>query len=116
MNDDMLALANKYRVEVGEKIGWSNVEFRKDRTQDMKLDLDLLDQHLREHPVQGANAFMELEEHAKRLRITRPLVPSESVDVVVSNCVLSLVDTDQKKQLFESAAKWRSCSNLRPSE
>ena len=101
MNDDMLALARKYTAEVGERIGWSNVEFRKGRIQDMKLDLDLLDQHLREHPVQGANAFMELEEYAKQLRITRPLVPSESVDVVVSNCVLNLVDSDQKKQLFQ---------------
>lgn len=101
MNDDMLALARKYKDEVGQRIGWHNVDFRKGRIQDMKLDLELLDQHLQAHPVQGVNAFMELEEHAKQLRQTRPLVPTESVDVVVSNCVLNLVDTDQKKQLFQ---------------
>lgn len=56
---------------------------------------------LERYPVQGANAFMELEEYAKQLRITRPLIPSESIDVLVSNCVLIMVDTEQKKQLFE---------------
>ena len=80
MNDDMLALARKYTVEVGQRIGWSNVEFRKGRIQDMKLDLEALDQYLREHPVQGVNAFMELEEYAKQLRQTRPLIPSDSIN------------------------------------
>ena len=101
MNDDMLGLARKYKDEVGAKIGWSNVDFRKGRIQDMQLDLELLEEYLRTHPVQDANGFLALEEQIKHLRQHRPLIPSESVDVVVSNCVLNLVDTSQKKQLFQ---------------
>jgi len=38
---------------------------------------------------------------AAELRVTHPLVADESVDVVVSNCVLNLVEPRAKRQLFE---------------
>ena len=101
MNDEMLGLAQKYRQEVGDKVGYHNVEFRKGRIQDLKLDLEKLDAYLQSHPVTGANGYMEMEQHAKELRRTQPLVETGSVDVVVSNCVLNLVDQDLKKQLFQ---------------
>ena len=31
-NEEMLALAEKYRFEIGERIGYHNIEFRKGRT------------------------------------------------------------------------------------
>ena len=39
MTDDMLALANSARPKVAEAIGYSNVEFRKGKIQDMRLDV-----------------------------------------------------------------------------
>ena len=38
---------------------------------------------------------------AEELRVKHPLVASDSVDVVVSNCVLNLVEPKAKRQLFE---------------
>ena len=40
-------------------------------------------------------------ELATELRLTHPLVETESVDVVVSNCVLNLVEPQDKRQLFQ---------------
>jgi arsenite methyltransferase len=99
-NREMLALSRKYLGEVGERIGWHNVEFRRGKIQDLALDLDLVEGWLREHPVRGADDLQALEEECRRLRAERPLVASASVDVVVSNCVLNLVRDDDKPALL----------------
>lgn len=101
MNDEMLALARTYQRQVGESIGWQNVEFRKGRIQDLALDLDRLDTDLQSHPVDNASAFLAIEARAEELRVTHPLVAPDSVDVVVSNCVLNLVNPRDKARLFD---------------
>ncbi len=100
MTDAMLEVARRNAPLVAERIGFSNVEFRKGRIQDLALDLDALDSELRARPVNGANAFLETEALVQRLRRERPLVADDSVDVVVSNCVLNLVEPAAKPQLF----------------
>ena len=65
INDEMLALAEKYKSQIGDELGFHNVEFRRGHIQDLK-----------------------------------PIIESDSIDVVVSNCVLNLVATEQKAQLF----------------
>jgi arsenite methyltransferase len=91
-NDDMLALARKHQQTVGDRIGYHNVGFRKGRIQDLGLDLERLDAELKSRPFDGANAFLAAESLAEDLRVRSPLVATETVDVVVSNCVLNLVD------------------------
>jgi ubiquinone/menaquinone biosynthesis C-methylase UbiE len=100
MNDDMLALARKHQRAVGDAIGHHNVEFRKGRIQDLALDLERLDAELQARPIDSADAFLAVETLAEELRMRRPLVADDSVDVVVSNCVLNLVDPRAKAQLF----------------
>jgi len=99
-NDDMLQLARSAQPLVADNIGFSNVEFRKGRIQDLKLNLDLLDRRLNEHPVSSAADWLRLGDHADHLRATAPLVEDDSVDVVVSNCVLNLVHEADRRQLF----------------
>ena len=100
MTDAMLEVARRNAPVVAERIGFSNVEFRKGRIQDLALDLDALDAELSARPIAGANAFLETEALVQRLRRERPLVADDSVDVVVSNCVLNLVEPAAKPQLF----------------
>jgi ubiquinone/menaquinone biosynthesis C-methylase UbiE len=100
MNTDMLALAHRYQREVGDRIGWHNVEFKRGRIQDLALDLDALDSWLGEHPVDDASALRVLEGEQVRLRKEEPLIADDSVDVIVSNCVLNLVSEVQKATLF----------------
>lgn len=100
MNDDMLGVARKHMKAVGDALGYHNVDFRKGRIQDLALDLEKLDEELRHHPIQTADAFLAAEARAEDLRVRHPLVQDDSVDVVVSNCVLNLVDSKSKNQLF----------------
>jgi len=101
MTDDMLEVANRNAPIVAERIGYSNVEFRKGRIQDLALDLDLLDRELRANPIADAASYLLADELAADLRVKQPLVESESIDVVVSNCVLNLVESRMKRQLFD---------------
>ena len=100
MNDDMLAIARKHQRAVGDAIGFHNVEFRKGRIQDLALDLEKLDADLHAHPITSAEAYLAADARAEELRVTQPLIATEAVDVVVSNCVLNLVDQRAKQQLF----------------
>ncbi len=100
MTDEMLDVARRNAPLVAEKTGFANVEFRKGRIQDLALDLDRLDETLREHPVGSANGFLDALERAEELRMRDPLIPAASIDVVVSNCVLNLVGKADRTQLF----------------
>ncbi|MSU35757.1 MAG: methyltransferase domain-containing protein [Pedosphaera sp.] len=100
MNDDMLQMARKYAPVVGQAIGFHNVEFRKGRIQDLALDLERLDADLKSNPIQDANSFLAAGARAEELRLTAPLIAENSVDVVISNCVLNLVEPQAKQQLF----------------
>ncbi len=100
-SDEMLALAGKYRRSIGERIGYHNVEFRKGRIQDLRLDLTLVDSYLAENPVASVSDLARFNDYCVMIKAERPLMADESIDVVLSNCVLNLVRPEDKEQLFE---------------
>lgn len=100
MTDDMLDVARRAAPVVAERIGYANVEFLKGRIQDLALDLQRFEQHLAAQPAADANGWLAAEAAANRLRREHPLVPDASVDVIVSNCVLNLVEPQLKEQMF----------------
>ena len=99
-NDEMLSLARKHQPAIGDRLGFHNVEFRKGKIQDLRLDLTLFERYLAEHPVSTSSDWLQAEEHANLLRQSAPLVADNSVDAVVSNCVLNLVRIEDRQQLF----------------
>ena len=101
MTDDMLEVARRNTPVVAERLGFANVEFRKGRIQDLGLDLEKLDTELQQSPIAGVDTYLRAQELAADLRVKHPLVATESVDVVVSNCVLNLVEPADKRQLFQ---------------
>jgi ubiquinone/menaquinone biosynthesis C-methylase UbiE len=101
MTDEMLEVARRNAPTVAERIGYGNVEFRKGRIQDLALDLELLERHLKENPIDNAASFLAANMLAEELRLKHPLVACDSVDVVISNCVLNLVEPKSKRQLFD---------------
>ncbi len=101
MTDAMLEVARRNAPIVAERTGFANVEFRKGRIQDLALDLEKLDAELRARPIASADAFLAAEDLAQELRVKHPLVATETIDVVVSNCVLNLVEPCAKRELFE---------------
>ena len=100
MTPEMLEIARQSTPEVAKRVGFANVEFRRGRIQDLALDLDTLDRILADEPVRDADGLFAAEAVADDLRRTEPMVEDESVDVVVSNCVLNLVDGRDKRRLF----------------
>ena len=100
MNDEMLAVARRNAPEVARRLQYANVEFRKGKIQDLALDLEKLEAWLTESPVQTAADLGRLESTIERLRAAEPLIPDDSIDVVVSNCVLNLVKPQDKQKLF----------------
>lgn len=101
MNNDMLALARKYQGEMAAKLGYDNVSFRKGYIQDLALDVDAMERYLIEHPVAGFESYQALESWKQVQMQERPLIPDNSVDLVISNCVLNLVADAQKAQLVK---------------
>jgi len=99
-NREMLGLARKYQLQVAERLGFSNVDFRYGLIQDLQLDLDLLGQYLAKRPVSDPSDWLSLRNLEERLRREQPLAADESVDCVVSNCVLNLVRQQDRRQLF----------------
>ena len=99
-NDEMLSLARKYQGEMADKLGYRNTEFIKGKIQDLKLPLDKLQTWLQHNPVSSVDAIGNYEAECDRLRQQEPLVAENSVDVVISNCVLNLVRPQDKQQLF----------------
>ncbi|MCB9800380.1 MAG: methyltransferase domain-containing protein [Candidatus Omnitrophica bacterium] len=95
-NPTMLALARKYQKEVGARIGWHNVEFLRGRIQDLRTNLDALDQSLQKTPICSVEDYLTMQESLPHSQ----LVPDDSIDVIVSNCVLNLVRPEDKRGLF----------------
>lgn len=100
-NLEMLGLANKYRGEITEKIGYENVEFRYGKIQDLKLNLSLVDEYLQQNPIKTADDFFKYESFIAKIKAEKPLIADDSVDIALSNCVLNLVKPEDKEQLFQ---------------
>lgn len=99
MTDEMLDLAGKYRDEMAEKIGGKKVSFRKGYIQDLALDLRATETWLEENPEESIDspALQAWQEQQKK---ETPLVNSDSVSLVVSNCVLNLVAEEHRVQMI----------------
>ena len=99
-NDEMLDLARRSSAAVAEQVGYANVSFMRGQIQDLALDHDKLGDWLAGNPIRSIQDLQRLEEEKDRLRRCQPMVKDDSVDIVVSNCVLNLVHDDHKPQLI----------------
>ncbi len=100
-NREMLALAHQSAPKVAENIGYNNVEFRIGNIQDLALNLTLIENWLADHPIKTREDLLALDAEQKRLRKEQPLVADNSIDIVLSNCVLNLVSEEDRLQMFQ---------------
>ncbi len=99
-NPAMLDLARKYQRQVGERIGWHNVTFLRGKIQDLKTNLEFVEKLIVKKSIKSMSDYEGFQSKAEELRRTQTLIADESVDVIVSNCVLNLVRSADKKELF----------------
>lgn len=101
MTDAMLALARKYQDEMADKLGGRRVDFYKGYIQDLALDVNAMEAYLAKYPVRTAGDLDELQQWQRKQRQDQPLIKDNSIDLVVSNCVLNLVNDEEKQQLIK---------------
>ena len=100
INPDMLELARRSQPVVAERIGYDNIEFRCGRIQDLAIDMEEFAARLETVDLHGTAGAMLCFQIPDELRRTKPMIADNSVDCVVSNCVLNLVDPADRRQLF----------------
>ncbi|MCA9321379.1 MAG: methyltransferase domain-containing protein, partial [Planctomycetes bacterium] len=95
---EMLALSRGAVDEVTQNLGLAapTVEFRAGHIENLRVGLDRLHAWLGDHEIRGYDDLEALEAYLD----AEPLVADESVDLVVSNCVLNLVADHRKEQLL----------------
>ncbi len=101
MNNDMLALARQYQPEMAEKLGADRVEFVKGLIQDLAVDLDAVDQQLVHYPINDAESLLRHQSWQQMQSTNKPLIEDNTIDLVVSNCVLNLVQDSDKTKMIE---------------
>ena len=100
MNDDMLALARRHQKEMALKLGGDRVRFVKGYIQDLALDLEATNEYLRKNPTRDAEDLVALQTFQAQQRAQSPLIHDSSVDVVISNCVLNLVNESDRAMMM----------------
>lgn len=100
MTDDMLELSRRTAPVIAESVGYANVEFKRGHIEDLKTDLDQLNTWLAANPVTDAGGMERMEEEILRMGQDTAMIADNSIDVIVSNCVLNLVSDSKKKQMF----------------
>ena len=93
-------LSSFSKAEVVKKMWYDNIEFKHWYIQDLKTDLDKVDELIKKSNLKSASDYKKLNEEIELLK-KLPMVPDNSIDVIVSNCVLNLVSDDLKKNLFK---------------
>ena len=101
MTNDMLALARRHQADMAEKLGGDRVEFRKGYIQDLALNVNSLEKKLLDMPVNSPEALNQLESWKEKQRQREPMIGDDSVTLVISNCVLNLVDKKDRQQMIE---------------
>ncbi len=105
MNPDMLSLARKYQQEMAEKIGGDRVRFHRGFIQDLALDVEKTDFFLKDHPVRSTDDWLAFQSWQEEQRALYPLIPDNSIDLVVSNCVLNLVRDSEKERMIREIVR-----------
>lgn len=101
MNDDMLELARKYQQEMTDKLGYDIVDFRKGYIENLAVDLDAIQQYLSDNPIHNLADHQRLQRWQQSQTTNDPLIDNDTIDLVISNCVLNLVSDVQKPTMME---------------
>jgi arsenite methyltransferase len=100
VNPSMLELARSQQEEFADTIGFDNMQFCHANITDMKTDLDKIDALLSRGAIDSLEKFQAFERRKNEIFNANPMIPDNSIDVVVSNCVINLVRTGAKVNVF----------------
>lgn len=104
---EMLLKSRNAVGEVMSRLGFAapNVSFVHGNIENLRIDKDLLHSELEKSSITD---YDSLEALAQTLS-SSPLIPDESIDLVVSNCVLNLVADNRKRMLLDELYRVLKC-------
>lgn len=100
MTDEMLDLARRHQNTMAQKLDGNRVTFHKGYIQDLALDLQALEDYLAGRSVNTLEDWQKLQQWQQQQKSQQPLIADDSVDLVISNCVLNLVAKADRQQMI----------------
>ncbi|TWC11115.1 MULTISPECIES: methyltransferase domain-containing protein [unclassified Pseudomonas] len=100
-NDAMLSIARKALPEFSASVEAAPLAFRMGSAHDLALDLDQANDYLRSNAPSDVVGIQKYQDLADKLRHEKTLIADNSVDVVISNCVINLLADKDKNLVFQ---------------
>jgi ubiquinone/menaquinone biosynthesis C-methylase UbiE len=101
VNESMLELARNAYDEFKNFSHASPIQFSLGSAHDLALDLEQANWFLKQNPPSNVIDIQKYLDFTNNSRSENPLIPNESVDVVISNCVINLLSDSDKPQIFK---------------
>ena len=89
---DALTIARQNHAATAEQPDHAKIEFRRGRVHDLQLDLEQLETRLRAHPARSSDDWLQTQALTEQLRQSNPLIAADSIDLVLGEQVLNLVE------------------------
>ncbi|AZD01449.1 arsinothricin biosynthesis methyltransferase ArsM [Pseudomonas chlororaphis] len=100
INPSMLQIARGEAAAFQEATGSAPLRFHRASASNLKIDQDLAEERLRTEPCTDWASWKNFEQFVSDSAQTHPLVEDQSIDLVISNCVINLVGETEKQNVF----------------
>ena len=97
---DMVALARSQQETFAGTVGFDNMRFSQASITDLRTDLEMVDRLLARGAIDSLDKLQAFEQRKAEIFTANPLISDDSIDVIVSNCVINLVRTGDKVAVF----------------
>jgi arsenite methyltransferase len=100
INPSMLQIARDEASVFQKSINSAPLRFYKASASNLKVDQELVEARLRTEPCTDWTSWKNFEQFISESSQSKPLINSQSVDLVISNCVINLVGETEKQNVF----------------
>jgi len=97
---EMIELSRSQQEPFADVLGFDNMRFNRASITDLRTDLEKVDRLLSRTSIDSLDKLLAFERRKNEIFAANPLIPDETIDVVVSNCVINLVKTSDKTEVF----------------
>ncbi|WP_321862771.1 arsinothricin biosynthesis methyltransferase ArsM [Pseudomonas paraveronii] len=100
INPSMLLIAREEANAFQKATDSAPLRFYKASASNLKVDQELAEERLRSEPCADWASWKNFEQFISDSSESKPLIDSQSVDLVISNCVINLVGETEKQNVF----------------
>lgn len=100
INPSMLQIAREEAKAFQKATDSAPLRFYKASASNLKIDQELAEERLRTEPCADWASWKNFEQFISDSSQSKPLIDRESVDLVISNCVINLVGETEKQNVF----------------